>query len=93
MNIEINKESSRTISKQMKDKTEDFKLEIAKLNNQVDIVGGAWQGQDAEKYKTLMREFSTKLNYMDKVIEEYAIYLANVPGIYDTVDDVYSGKI
>lgn len=93
MSIVIDKPSSHNVSEQIKDKNEEFKIEIAKLNNYVGIVNNAWSGSDADKYKMMMEEFSKTLTSMSEVIDEYAQYLSKVPGMYDVIDDVYNAKI
>lgn len=88
----INKSDVKNISSQIRDNNDAFLGEVANLQNAVNNIMTVWSGDDATKYKELMESIITGLNHFHSLIESYTVFLSNVPGVYDTIDESYSNR-
>ena len=86
--IEIRKKA--TLLKSYSDSLED---EIVKIKNIVSNISASWSGDDAVKYVDVLQEkYILGLNELKKIIDDYAIYLNNIPEAYEILDNVFSDK-
>ena len=92
MNININKTAVKNISSKIRNDNEAFLGEVSNLQNAVNNIMIAWNGDDATKYKELMDSIIVGLNNFHSMIDSYTEFLSNVPGIYDTIDECYSNE-
>ena len=86
--IEIRKKA--TLLKSYSDSLED---EIVKIKNIVSNISASWSGDDAVKYVDVLQEkYILGLNELKQIIDDYAIYLNNIPEAYEILDNVFSDK-
>ena len=86
--IEIRKKA--TLLKSYSDSLED---EIVKIKNIVNNISASWSGDDAVKYVDVLQEkYILGLNELKQIIDDYAVYLNNIPEAYEILDNVFSDK-
>lgn len=93
MNVSIDKNQVSKIASSIISDTEDLKKEIDNLLNTIDKLNAVWQGPDANKYVTgLKEECILELNKYHDILQDYGTYLKNVPQGYDALDGIFSSK-
>lgn len=90
--MNINKSDIKSISSKIRDNNEALLGEVSNLQNAVNNVMTVWTGNDATKYKELMESIIVGLNNFHSMIDSYVVFLSNVPGVYDTIDECYSNR-
>lgn len=93
LKVSIDKNSINRKSKIILNECED----LYKLNNRfisvIDNINTAWSGADALKYiNTLKEKYVTELNNLTDVVNEYGIYMKNVPEAYDILDEIFESE-
>jgi len=73
--------------------SEQLADEIKKIRNIIDNIGMAWNAADAKRYSDVVREkYILGLEALKEVIDEYVVYLNNIPEAYELLDDIYANK-
>ena len=93
MEIIVNGEEIKNYALQLKECSFSLENEIKKISNIISNISASWNGNDATKYVNIMQEkYILGLEELKQVIDEYIIYLNNIPEVYELLDDTYSGK-
>ena len=93
MNVLIDKGQVSKIASSIVSDTEDLKKEIDNLLNSIEKLNTIWQGKDATKYVTGLKEDCIlELNKYHDILQDYGNYLQNVPQGYDILDSIFSSK-
>lgn len=93
MEININSSDVTSLAIQLYDCAESLENEIKKIRNTINNVSSAWTGNDAAKYVNVMQEkYILGLEELKDKITAYAVYLNNIPGAYDLLENIYSDK-
>lgn len=93
MDIYIDEAGIKSTSDSLTEEARSLLTQINMLNRTIDDINQAWQGTDALKYINVMREkYIVALHELKDFIDEYTIYLNNIPGAYSTLDEAFSNK-
>lgn len=93
MEVIVKSHEIKSLASEMSNYSEELGEEIKKIRNVVDKVGAAWSGQDASKYINVLQEkYILGLEELKEIINEYTVYLNNLPEAYELLDNVYSSK-
>ena len=93
MDIYIDEAGIKSTSDRMAEETRSLLAQINMLNRTIDDINQAWQGADALKYINAMREkYIVVLRELKDFIDEYTIYLNNIPEAYSILDEAFSSK-
>lgn len=93
MRIEIDKNGVRKSGEAIKQQNQKFKNDIKRLENIIDSINSAWEGDDSLKYINTMRDtYLNGLKELNECIEDYGEYLNKVSKAYDAVDSTYNSK-
>lgn len=93
MEVNIEESGVLKIATQIMDDAKSLYAEVNKLNATIDTINTAWNGNDALKYVNVMREkYIVGLQELKKIIEDYSLYLKNIPEAYSCLDESFKGK-
>lgn len=93
MNTSINLEEVKKTGDAIVNLSEDLTKNINQLNLIIDNLKSSWSGEDASIYISSITEgFILGLKQLSDVIENYGIYLQNIPDIYETIDSESSNE-
>lgn len=93
MDIYIDTAQVRSIVKQMRQYSSNLNDIVVQLTSIIDNIENAWQGSDATIYVERLRsKCITDIKILNKLLEQYENYLSNVPGAYETLDNVFQTK-
>lgn len=88
--IGITKASVDNIVSELQGEKEKITNYITKLDNELGNINQAWQGADATKYTTKMRDdYKASLNEFNKSLQSYIDYLSGVFGEYQKLDEKF----
>jgi len=91
--IEISNENVKAIVKSLQTEHDNISTYITELNKELTNIESAWEGADATKYISKMRDdYAILLKLYN---ESYQTYLDFLDGVYDEYkkkDDEYKGK-
>lgn len=91
MEINVNNEEISSLAIKLYDCTEQLENEIKKIRNTVSNISNAWSGNDATKYINVMQEkYILGLEELKEKLTDYAVFLNNIPGAYDLLDNTYT---
>ena len=93
MKVIVEKNEIDTLARELYNYSEEFGDEIKKIRNIAGNIGTVWSGNDASKYiEVLQEKYILGLEDLKQIIEEYAIYLNNIPEAYELLDNIYADK-
>ena len=93
MEIIVKNYELKSLASEMSNYSEELGEEIKKIRNIVENIEVSWQGPDAAKYINALKErYILGLEELKEIINEYTVYLNNLPEAYELLDNVYSSK-
>lgn len=93
MIISYNSGTIQSFASKMQVYSENITDEIKKIRKIISDISNAWTGDDASKYISVLQDrYILGLEQLKEIIDEYAVYLNNVPGAYELLDEFYSSK-
>ncbi len=96
MKIKADIERMQLIGNNIIDKSADFANKTRQLENEIDDILSAWDGEEAAKYIKLLKEnYVINLSHLAQAIENYGIYIKDISSIYSSLEkgtiDRYNG--
>lgn len=93
MKIKIDNANIESLGNKVLACGEDLEKGANRLNSIIDSINSAWEGSDSLKYvKSLQTKMQPVLKDLTKEINNYGLYLKNVPNAYDALDEEYASK-
>lgn len=93
MEVIVENYEIKSLASEMSNHSDELAEEIKKIRNIVDNVSVAWEGPDASKYINVLQDkYILGLQELKKIIDEYVVYLNNIPEAYELLDNIYSTK-
>lgn len=93
MEIVVEKTEIENFAKELYGYSEQLEDQIQKIRNILVNINNVWKGNDASKYTEVLNgKYVAGLEDLKKIISEYAIYLNNIPEVYEMLDNIYSNK-
>ena len=93
LKINVDSEEIKALASQLHDCSFSLETEIKNITNIISNISTVWTGNDATKYVNIMQEkYVLGLEELKNIIDEYAVYLNNIPEAYEILDNVYSNK-
>lgn len=93
MNVEISKSGLKRIGSNIAEEASNINQYIKNLDNTIDKINTAWQGNDSLIYiNTLREKYLTNLSELKSLLNEYGVYLTKIPGVYETLDESFRNR-
>lgn len=73
---------------------EEYKNEMSEFLNIIDDLITAWNGTDAASncINNMSKLYTENLSGLYLKMSKYQMYLQNIPGLYDLLDEIYVSK-
>ena len=93
MNITVKKAEILKTGNDIVACSEDLTTSINRITAVIDNINSIWEGVDSLKYVNTMRDkYIVGLNELQDVVEEYGMYLRNIPEAYTILDETFASK-
>ncbi len=93
MNIVINGSDVSNYGRQLLDFCDELEEQNKKIDTLINEINLIWDGLDALEYIKKMRdECCVFLGKTQKATVDFGNYLAKIPDVYSTLDEVFSSK-
>ncbi len=96
MKIKADSEKMKLIGDNIIDASVEFEIKAKELESEIDKILDAWQGVDAERYISLLKDnYVVNLASLAHTIKDYGEYIQKVSNIYTLLEqgtiDYYNG--
>lgn len=92
--VNVDKDDIKNASNNMLGCVEEFKNQISHFLDIANDIAEAWNGNsDANDCLNDMQKlYNENINTLYSEMLKYQIYLKNIPGLYDLLDEIYTSK-
>ena len=93
MKIRIENANVESLGNKVLECSRSFESDTKKLTSIIDSINSAWEGSDSLKYVNSLKEkMEPVLKELVNEMNNYGLYLKNVPNAYDILDEEYASK-
>ena len=93
MKIKIDNANIESLGNKVLSCNETLESDVQRLNTIIDSINQAWEGSDSLKYiNALKNKMEPVLKDLTNEVNNYGLYLKNIPNTYDILDEEYASK-